>query len=241
MNIPPLHVVLPVKNSLHSVVLTIEALMESTIEQGFSLTVYDDYSDREIADELDRLAHLYGFRVVHLSDVTTHPSPNYRLVLQMAQTHALSQGAHLIIVESDVVVKRDTLSELYRYAGSLGSNPGLIAAVTVDDTDVINYPYLYASRIKTGVVATRKRLSFCCTLLTNTFLAAYDFSLLDPAKSWYDVFISHKATEIGFQNYLITSSRVVHRPHSSRPWKLLKYTHPVKYYWRKYIRGLDKI
>jgi len=239
LNVHPLHVVLPVKNSLHSAVQTIEALMNSTIE-GFSLTVYDDYSDRETADELDRLAQLHGFSVVHLSDVTTHPSPNYRLVLQMAQAHALSQGAHLIIVESDVVVKRDTLRELYRHAGSLG-NPGLIAAVTVDDADVINYPYLYASRMKTGVVATRKRLSFCCTLLTNTFLAAYDFSLLDPAKSWYDVFISHKATEIGFQNYLVTSSRVVHRPHSSRPWKLLKYTHPVKYYWRKYFRGLDKI
>jgi len=34
---------------------------------------------------------------------------------------------------------------------------------------------------------------------------------------------------------------VWHRPHSSRPWKQLKYTNPLKYYWLKFTKGLDKI
>ena len=240
MNIHPLHVVLPVKNSLDSTLQTLEAIVKADKQQGFDLTLYDDFSDPEISEELDKVALQHGFNIVHLSDVTTNPSPNYRLVLQMAQSKALTLGAHIIIVESDVEVEKDTFSELSSYAESL-EKPGLVAAVTVDAEGAINYPYLYASKMKTGVVPTRKRLSFCCTLLSNSFLTAFDFVLLNPNKSWYDVFISHKATSMGFQNYLITSSRVLHKPHSSRPWKLLKYSNPVKYYWRKFTQGLDKI
>lgn len=214
--------------------------MKSDKQQEFELTVYDDFSDPDVSEKLDKTRLQHGFNVIHLSDVTSNPSPNYRLVLQMAQSKALAKGAHIVIVESDVVVNEKTFSELCGYAESL-ENPGLIAAVTVDDEGVINYPYLYASKMKTGVIATRKRLSFCCTLLSNSFLASFDFQSLNPSKSWYDVYISHKATKIGFQNYLVTSCRVLHKPHSSRPWKLLKYTNPVNYYWRKLTKGLDKI
>lgn len=214
--------------------------MQSSGAVAFALTIYDDFSETETAVKLDELALQYGFQVVHLSDVTTNPSPNYRLVLQMAQEKALQENAHLLIVESDVTVKKETLKELYTYAASL-EKPGLIAAVTTDENDAINYPYLYAAKFKNGVVSTSKHLSFCCTVLTNSFLSAYDFNQLNPEKSWYDVFISHKAVELGFQNYLVTSSRVIHKPHSSRPWKMLKYTHPLKYYWVKFTKGLDKI
>jgi hypothetical protein len=34
---------------------------------------------------------------------------------------------------------------------------------------------------------------------------------------------------------------VTHRPHASRPWKQLKYKNPLKYYWLKLTKGLDKI
>ncbi|MBR6465174.1 MAG: glycosyltransferase family 2 protein, partial [Bacteroidales bacterium] len=27
----------------------------------------------------------------------------------------------------------------------------------------------------------------------------------------------------------------------SRPWKLLKYKNPIKYYWIKFTKGMDKI
>lgn len=34
---------------------------------------------------------------------------------------------------------------------------------------------------------------------------------------------------------------VWHRPHGSRPWKQLKYSNPMKYYFFKFWKGLDKI
>ena len=88
---------------------------------------------------------------------------------------------------------------------------------------------------------TSKRLSFCCTLLTNQFLQKFSFTQLDTSKNWYDVFISHKSVELGMENYLLTDTPVVHLPHSSRPWKQLKYTNPLRYYWRKLTQRLDRI
>ena len=88
---------------------------------------------------------------------------------------------------------------------------------------------------------TKKTLSFCCTLLTNELLHAYDFEQLDPNKNWYDVFISHTSVQLGYTNILQVSNPVVHKPHSSRPWKQLKYTNPLLYYWRKLILRRDKI
>ena len=53
--------------------------------------------------------------------------------------------------------------------------------------------------------------------------------------------ISHESLECGLHNYLFVELPVLHRPHQSRPWKQLKYTNPIKYYWYKLTRGLDKI
>ena len=72
-------------------------------------------------------------------------------------------------------------------------------------------------------------------------IRAFDFRQLDPTKNWFDVTISHEALKQGFQNYLFTTLPVWHRPHGSRPWKQLKYKNPLKYYWLKYTKGLDKI
>lgn len=69
----------------------------------------------------------------------------------------------------------------------------------------------------------------------------FDFDRLDASKNWFDVTISHEALKAGFRNYLFTTLPVLHRPHGSRPWKLLKYKNPLKYYWLKYTKGLDKI
>lgn len=240
MRTTPLHIVIPVKNSPESTSLTIEAVINSKSEIDFELTVYDDFSEKETADMLDKLASKYNFKVVHLSEVTANPSPNYRLVLQMAQTKAVSSGAHIVIVESDVTVNEDTISKLYNSVNNL-DNPGLIAAVTTDEKDIINYPYLFAADLNLGVTSVKKHLSFCCTLLSNAFLSSYDFNKLNPEKSWYDVFISHKAIELGFFNYLDTTCRVIHQPHSRRPWKKLKYRNPFLYYFRKLFKGLDKI
>ena len=68
-----------------------------------------------------------------------------------------------------------------------------------------------------------------------------DFDVLDKSKNWFDVTISHRSLEQGLKNYLLTSHPVLHHPHGSRPWKQLKYTNPLMYYWRKLTKGFDKI
>lgn len=231
-------VITPVKNSIDLTEKTIRAVMDSMDKQQMKYVVYDDFSDSETAQRLDALACELGFEVVHLSDVIDSPSPNYRYILQKAQERAIENDEHLVVVESDVVVNKDTFVKLNeRVAGGIG----LVASVTVDEKGDINFPYLFAQKWGNEDKVTKKRISFCCTLLTNEFLKSYDFHNLDSTKNWYDVFISHKSVELGFKNIILISDKVLHRPHSSRPWKLLKYTNPLKYYWIKYTKGFDKI
>ena len=45
----------------------------------------------------------------------------------------------------------------------------------------------------------------------------------------------------GFKNYLAKHLEVLHLPHSSRPWKQLKYTRPILYYFKKLIYKRDRI
>jgi len=235
-----IHIISPVKDSVETTLKTIESIVTSATTADYSYTIYNDFSTDETTRILAEQSAKTGFTLVNLEELTTHPSPNYLLVLQLAQQRAIAEGAHLIIIESDVLVAKSTIQKLIDYAGSL-DHPGMIAAVTTDVNQVINFPYLYAQKYKLEVINTKKRLSFCCTLLSNEFLKSYDFKGLNPDKSWYDIFISHKSVELGFNNYLLTSLPVLHLPHSSRPWKLLKYSNPIKYYWRKLIDNKDKI
>jgi len=235
-----LHIITPVKNSFGTTIRTIESIVGSEGYSDLKYTIYNDFSDDETTFLLQEAAVKYDIELVHLKTLTTHPSPNYRLVLQLAQKKALAENAHLIIVESDVVIEPRTIQKMMLQSAKV-KNPGLIAAVTTGETGEINFPYLFARNFRKGTVETGKRLSFCCTLLTNRLLNTYDFTHLDPQKTWYDIFISHKSTGLGFKNYLLTNVPVLHLPHSSRPWKMLKYTNPLKYYWQKYTKGLDKI
>jgi hypothetical protein len=235
-----LHIITPVKDSLSTTLRTIESIMNSSIALEFEYTVYNDFSSDETTAELELAAVKFGFTLVHLKDITLSPSPNYLLVLQMAQKKALEDNAHLLIIESDVIIQNDTVSRMHSYV-SLLEKPGMIAAVTTDYNSKINFPYLYAQKFNTGVINTNKRLSFCCTLLCNAYLKAFNFEELNPEKAWYDVFISHKSVELGFRNYLLTLLQVTHLPHSSRPWKQLKYKHPLKYYWMKLTKNPDRI
>lgn len=233
-------IITPVKDSIDLTLQTVEAVLASDIRVPFVYRVYNDFSTPENTARLEDAAGRLGFELVNLSDVTDHPSPNYRLVLQMAQADAIKADAGLLIIESDVVVKKDTIQQLYE--GALERpDCGIAAAVTVDEQENVNFPYLFARKREKRVYAEKKRFSFCCSLLTLDFLKQYDFHLLDPAKNWYDVTISHRSLKEGFTNYLFMNLTVLHRPHSSRPWKLLKYTNPWKYYWLKYTKGLDKI
>jgi hypothetical protein len=235
-----LHVITPVKDSVDTALRTVDSVVNSAAAVELDYTVYNDFSTDDTTSQLRSVADTRGITLVNLKDLTSHPSPNYLLVLQVAQRRAVAESAHLLIVESDVIVERDTIQHLYDHAATL-DNPGMIAAVTTDRARDINFPYLYARRFASGVIATRKRLSFCCTLLTLPYLSSFNFEELDPAKSWYDVSVSRKSVQLGFTNYLLTSLPVVHLPHSSRPWKQLKYTHPWKYWWNKLIENRDRI
>ena len=227
------HIIMPVKDSLP----TAEQAIRAVVAGGYTLTVYDDNSTVENAAQLDALSEELGIRVVHVGEHTDHPSPNYRWVLIDAQKHCLAKGEHLVIVESDVLVRESTIGKL---ADAVTPRIGLVSAVTCDGNGRINFPYEYARRIKTDGLC-RKRFSFCCTLLTNEFMHAYDFVGLDPDKNWYDVTISHLSLKLGFDNILQVSNPVLHKPHSSRPWKQLKYTNPLLYYWRKLTQRRDRI
>ena len=228
-----IHIIMPVKDAI----LTAEEAIRAIVTSGHTLTVYDDFSTPENAARLDELRNELGIDVIHLSERTNHPSPNYRTVLIDARRQCIAKNAHLMIVESDVLVRPNTIDTMRR---AIKSGIGMVAAVTTNEDGEINFPYEYARRYREDGVCT-KRLSFCCTLLTKELLQAYDFEQLDETKNWYDVHISHISRQLGFENILQISNPVVHKPHSSRPWKQLKYTHPLLYYWRKLTQHRDRI
>lgn len=235
-----INIITPVKDSIDSTQQTVAAIMASEFTVPFTYTIYNDFSTPENTRRLEEAAKTYGFNLINLSDLTTHPSPNYLLVLQRVQAECIAQDAAMLIVESDVIVSPTTLQSLYD--GALQrSDCAIAASVTVDDNGQINYPYEYAKGRQPDVYAETKHLSFCCSLLKPEFLRKFDFHNLDPEKNWFDVTISHQAAREGMQNYLFTNLPVIHRPHQSRPWKQLKYTNPLKYYWIKWTKGFDKI
>lgn len=235
-----LHIITPVKDSINTTLDTIKAIKSSVINVPYSYTIFNDNSTPENTEILKKASVEFGFELVNIAELTDHPSPNYLMVLQRTRREALSREAGLLIIESDVTVQPNTIQSLYEGAVSR-PNCGIAASVTVDAEGEINYPYGFAKGRTPGVYEEKKHCSFCCSLLTPKLLKAFDFDTLDPSKNWYDVTISHESVKAGLQNYLFTNLPVLHRPHNSRPWKQLKYTNPLKYYWLKLTKGLDKI
>jgi len=231
-------IITPVKDSLNTTIATIKSIHDS--HGRFKYCIFNDFSTEETTQALASLSTMYNFELINLSEITDTPSPNYRLVLQIAQKKALELGLPLIIVESDVEVRPNTLSELIKQSKNL-ENCGMVAAITMDREGKINFPYLNFKSIKKEIIKTRHSLSFCCTLLTRSLLQQHDFQTLSAEKHWYDVSISRKSVQLGLNNYLLISTGVYHKPHSSRPWKQLKYKNPLKYYFQKLIKKLDRI
>jgi hypothetical protein len=231
-------VITPVKDSLISTIETIRSIKKSG--GNYHYCIFNDFSSDETTNELKTLSIQYDFELINLSEITDTPSPNYRLVLQMAQQKALEQAVPLIIIESDVEVKSNTIEELISHYKSL-PGCGMVASITRDNDGKINFPYLNFKSVNKEVVKTRHSLSFCCTLLAVELLKQYDFKMLSAEKHWYDVAISRKSLQLGLNNYLLMTDGVLHKPHSSRPWKQLKYKNPVKYYYQKLVKRLDRI
>jgi hypothetical protein len=231
-------VVTPVKDALEETMITIKSLLKSDIP--FVYWVFNDYSTPETKKELEVGSQSLGFELIHLEEITSTPSPNYKTVLQTAQKEAIKLGLPLVIVESDVTVKKDTLRKLLTF-GELHASLGMAGAITHDKEGKVNFPYLKFKDLVPGALKTKRSLSFCCTLLSLEFLEKYDFVHLDTTKDWFDTHISQKALDLGFDNYILTDVPVTHRPHASRPWKLLKYKNPLLYYFKKWFMGKDKI
>lgn len=231
-------VITPVKDSLKTTTETIQSIKKST--GNFFYYIFNDFSSEETTATLKSLSIQHNFELVNLAEITNTPSPNYRLVLQLAQEEALRLNLPLIIVESDVEVRQNTLSELVRQSKQL-PECGMVGSITLDTEGKINFPYLNFKGAKKEIVKTKHSLSFCCTLITPELLTKYDFKTLSTEKHWYDVSISRKSLQLGLNNYLLVNEGVLHKPHSSRPWKQLKYKNPIKYYYQKLIKRLDKI
>ncbi|PSB44180.1 family 2 glycosyl transferase [filamentous cyanobacterium Phorm 6] len=231
-------VVTPVKDSLETTIETIKAVENSVCKVKH--IVYNDFSSVVTKKALEKLSQNYNFELVNLEDITSHPSPNYKLVLQIAQGVAIEENLPLIIVESDVQIKTDTFEKMLSFEDR-NKKIGLVGAVTVDDANQVNFPYLKFKGERAPYLKTERSLSFCCTLLKLEFLKSYSFLELSESKDWFDVFISRKSIELGFENYILMNVPVLHQPHGSRPWKQLKYTNPLKYYFLKLINRRDKI
>ncbi|MCG6185840.1 glycosyltransferase [Maribellus maritimus] len=231
-------VITPVKDSLETTKKTIEAI--SKAKGDFEYFVFNDFSKPETKSYLEKIRTKLGFELIHLEDVTSTPSPNYKLVLQMAQKKALENNSPLIIVESDVVIQKNTLDDLIKLSGK-HEKTGLFGAITVDQSGKYNFPYTFEKKKSNHIVDTSHSLSFCCTLISTPLLERFDFQNLSQNKDWFDVFISRQSKKLGFKNYLAKGLEVLHLPHSSRPWKNLKYTNPVLYYLKKIINKRDRI
>ena len=214
-------VITPVKDSLETTKTTIDAVTKSDVDVEYY--IFNDFSQPETKKYLDDAKEMRGFQVV-----------------QMAQSKAIAHGVPLIIIESDVIVKPNTISQLLQVARTK-KDAGMIAAITVDCDGNYNFPYLYEKRKSNETKITTHSLSFCCTLITNRYLNRLDFKSLSPNKDWYDVFISKQSRKLGFKNYLSKGNEVIHLPHSSRPWKNLKYSNPILYYLKKLFLNRDRI
>lgn len=236
-NYRELHIIMPVKDSIETVREALTRLYSST-DLNWHFTLYNDYSTPENTEVLKQLSKYYEFELVNWAERTKHPSPNYRFTLIDAQRKALQEEADLLIIESDVLIRRDTIA---RIRTARQDRVGMVAAITHDEQDKVNFPYKYAALWRKKPTFTVKRFSFCCTLLTKEFLRAFSFETLNPEKDWFDVTISRKSLEYGFRNLLLMDTPVLHKPHSSRPWKMLKYTNPIKYYFLKFLHSRDKI
>ena len=231
-------VITPVKNAIETTLDTARAIAGSTVKVKH--VIFNDFSTEETKASLEKHREELGYELIHIEDLTDHPSPNYKLVLQLAQQQALEVGIPLLVVESDVVIAPNTIQSLLDHLSAQPST-GLVGSVTVDEKREVNFPYLKFKGVKDAVIDTQRSLSFCCTLFSPSFLQAFDFKGLDEAKDWYDTFISKKSVELGFKNTVLMNAPVWHRPHASRPWKQLKYSNPLKYYFLKFWKGLDKI
>ncbi|MFN5357577.1 MAG: glycosyltransferase family A protein, partial [Bacteroidota bacterium] len=103
-------VITPVKNSIETALLTARAVAASDVKVHH--IIFDDFSDDTTLQALQHNQIEIGYELILLSQLTSNPSPNYKLVLEIAQLRAVAAALPLLIVESDVVIQKDTISNM---------------------------------------------------------------------------------------------------------------------------------
>ena len=73
---PEAIIITPVKDSLDTTKLTVEALAQTNADIQYY--VFNDFSQPETKNFLNEARERLGFEVIHLEDITSSPSPNYK-------------------------------------------------------------------------------------------------------------------------------------------------------------------
>ena len=76
-----LHIIMPVKDSIEMT----ERAIRTIVQSGHTLCIYDDNSQAANAKHLGAIAKELNCQIIHIADLTNHPSPNYRFVLQIGR------------------------------------------------------------------------------------------------------------------------------------------------------------
>ena len=97
---PEAIIITPVKDSLETTKLTVEAI--SKTKGDFEYVVFNDFSQAQTKQFLESAKEKFNFQLIHLEDITSTPSPNYKLVLKEAQKMALEKKCPLIIKVSHI-------------------------------------------------------------------------------------------------------------------------------------------
>lgn len=73
-------VITPVKNSIQTTLDTARAIAASDV--GVRHVIFNDFSTPETKASLEENKSGIGYELIHLEDLTDHPSPNYKLVFR---------------------------------------------------------------------------------------------------------------------------------------------------------------
>lgn len=211
--------------------------MESDILVPFTYTVYNDFSTEENTHRLEEAARQWNFV---WSTYQTWPTTPLPTIYWCYKQHKRSHRSRCRITDCGIgcYCQKNTLQSLYN--GALQQNNAELQQLWQPMKRRNQLP-LPTRQGTENQVYPEKSIAASAVHYSPRTAESIWLQTLDPSKNWYDVTISHESLKRGFQNYLFTTLPVWHRPHSSRPWKQLKYKNPLKYYWLKYTKGLDKI
>ncbi len=233
-----LHVITVVKNSIESALITIDSILTSECTVNFKFYVYNDFSSDETKEKLEIESQKLHFSLINLCDFSSNKSSNLLKIIQLAQQNAIADKAHLLFIDSDIVIGTNTIQRLYENAG-IHQKVGMISAITTNIHGKITSPFLFTKDFKTGIFETKKSLHFCCIILTYNLLSSIDFRDIKSEKVNINAAISKTAIGKGFFNYLLTSVQVLYFPHKTSFWSFFN-SNSIEQLWQNLTKKHKK-